>query len=201
MADLAFTVNWDYRCPFARNAHEHLVAGLQDGAAWDVRFVPFSLDQVHVAEGGIDVWDDPGKATALLAMQAGIVVRDTRPERFLDAHLALFRARHDEGRDLRDEDVVAEVLTETGLDGAEILGHVAEGWPLATFRKAHDQAVAERNVFGVPTFVAGDRAVFVRLMDRPGDDGAKARATIERVLDLVTGWAELNELKTTTIPR
>ena len=28
---LSFGVTFDYRCPFARNAHEHLVAGLQAG--------------------------------------------------------------------------------------------------------------------------------------------------------------------------
>ena len=31
-----FAVTWDYRCPFARNAHEHVVTGLQGGADWDV---------------------------------------------------------------------------------------------------------------------------------------------------------------------
>ena len=42
---------FDYRCPFARNGHESVVAGLRDGRDWDVTFVPFSLDQVHVEEG------------------------------------------------------------------------------------------------------------------------------------------------------
>ena len=27
----AFSVTWDYRCPFARNAHEHVLAGLDAG--------------------------------------------------------------------------------------------------------------------------------------------------------------------------
>ena len=45
-----FTVSFDYRCPFARNAHEAVVHGLQAGRDWDVRFVPLSLDQVHVAD-------------------------------------------------------------------------------------------------------------------------------------------------------
>jgi len=40
---LSFAVTWDYRCPFARNAHEHLLTALESGADWDVRFVPFSL--------------------------------------------------------------------------------------------------------------------------------------------------------------
>ena len=32
-------------------------------ADWDVTFLPFSLSQVHVPEGGTPVWDDPDKAT------------------------------------------------------------------------------------------------------------------------------------------
>ena len=196
-----FTVTWDYRCPFARNAHEHLVVALRGGAPWDVELRPFSLDQVHVAEGGVDVWDDPAKAAGLLAMQAGIVVRDRLPERFLDVHLALFAARHDHGGDLRDEGVVAEVLAGRGVDPTEVLGHVTDGWPLETFRKEHERSVAEHGVFGVPTFIAGDRAAFVRVMDRPAGDVERARATVERVLGLVTAWPALNELKHTTIPR
>ncbi len=102
-----FAVTWDYRCPFARNAHEHLAAALAGGADWDVTFLPFSLSQVHVPEGGTPVWDDPEKAQDLLALGAGVVVRDQYPDRFLDAHIALFAARHDEGLDLRQPEVVA----------------------------------------------------------------------------------------------
>ncbi len=47
----SFAVTWDYRCPFARNAHEHVVAGLEAGADWEVDFLPFSLNQMHVEEG------------------------------------------------------------------------------------------------------------------------------------------------------
>ncbi len=56
-------------------------------------------------------------------------------------------------------------------------------------------------VFGVPTFSAGDDAVFVRLMQRPHGDPDASRATIERLLDLLTDWSELNEFKHTRIPR
>ena len=62
-----FSVNWDYRCPFARNAHEHLVTALQAGAPFEVEFVPFSLSQAHVEEGGTPVWDDPEHEPDLLA--------------------------------------------------------------------------------------------------------------------------------------
>jgi hypothetical protein len=199
----AFAVTWDYRCPFARNAHEHLVEALKAGADsdWQVTFVPFSLNQVHVEEGGQDVWDDPEQAPNLLAMEAGIVVRDRFPDKFLDAHLALFRARHDEARDIREPDVIKDALTGAGVDADAVFAQIEDGWPLEVFRKEHEQSVAEHSVFGVPTFIAGDRAVFVRFMHRPQGDAELAKRTIERGLDLVTGFPELNEFKATTIPR
>jgi DSBA-like thioredoxin domain len=198
---LSFAVTWDYRCPFARNAHEHIVAALQHGAPWDVRFLPFSLNQAHVEEGGVDVWDDPGQAGNLLAMQVGIVVRDRHPNEFLRLHDALFAARHDQGRDLRDAGELREILNEHMFDAQEVFREIGDGWPLDVFRKEHEAFVSEHRVFGVPTFIQGDRAVFVRLMDRPQGDAALATKTIERVIDLVTGWPELNEFKATTIPR
>ena len=150
-----FAVSWDYRCPFARNAHEHLAVALADGADWDVTFLPFSLGQVHVPEGGTPVWDDPAKAPDLLALAAGVVVRDQYPDRFLDAHVALFAARHDEGLDLRLPDVVAGVLDGVGLPGDKIVAEVATSAPAQEIHRAHEQAVNELDMFGVPTFVVG----------------------------------------------
>ena len=49
-----------------------------------------------------------------MAIEAGLMVRDRFPDRFPDVHLALFAARHDEGRDLRDEAVVRQVLKDGG---------------------------------------------------------------------------------------
>lgn len=197
----SFSVNWDYRCPFARNAHEHVVAGLRAGADWDVDFVPFSLSQVHVDEGGTPVWEDPAKARDLLAMRAGLVVRDNQPDRFLDVHVALFSARHDQGRDLRHPDVVRAVLAEAGADAESVMAALDEGAGLDGFRKEHEASADENGVWGVPTFVVGDRAAFVRLMTRPEGDGSASVALVERVVEAVGGWSELNELKHTTLSR
>jgi 2-hydroxychromene-2-carboxylate isomerase len=197
----SFAVTYDYRCPFARNVHEHVVAAVRAGADWEVEYAPFSLSQVHVEEGGVPVWEDPAKASHLLAMEAGLAVRENFPERFPDVHLALFAARHDHGLDLRDEAVVRDVLRTAGVDADEVLAEVEGGGPRDIFRKAHEAAVAEHNVFGVPTFVADDHAVFVRVTTRPGDDGSLAQATIEHVLELIDGRPELNEFKHTTTAR
>jgi predicted DsbA family dithiol-disulfide isomerase len=197
----SFAVTYDYRCPFARNAHEHLALALKHGAPYDVEFWPFSLVQVHLEEGAPSVWDDPAQAPGRLAQEVSVVVRDRFPERFLDVHVALFAARHDEAQDLQERGVVAAILERHGLDPEVVFTAVDDGWPREACRKAHEQAVSEHQVFGVPTFVTDQRAVFVRLMHRPAGDAALARRTIDQLLELIVDHPELNEFKATTIPR
>ncbi len=197
----SFAVTWDYLCPFARNGHEHLVVALKAGADWDVKFRFFSLSQAHVAEGGTPVWEDPTAHSGVVAGLAGIVVRERQPEHFLDAHLALFSARHDQGLDLRDTEQVARALDGVGLDGSGIVKEATSEWAVKLARSEHDEAVQRWEVFGVPTFIADDRAVFVRLMTRPEGDGKLAEKTVERVMDTFVDFPELNEYKFTKIPR
>jgi hypothetical protein len=196
-----FSVTWDYRCPFARNAHEHVLTGLRAGAGWQVDFVPFSLAQVHVEEGEPDVWDRPEADSGLLALQVAVVVRDRLPDRFLDVHDALFALRHDHGGHLREEAALRGVLQDQEVDPDSVFEEIAGGGPLDVVRKEHEAAARDHGVWGVPTFVVGDRAAFVRLMDRPRGDADLAIGSISRVVDMVGGWPELNELKHTTRDR
>jgi len=191
-----FAVSFDYRCPFARNGHEAVVAGLRAGRDWDVRFLPFSLDQVHVEEGEPPVWDrEPHeRGTGVLALCWGIAVRASFPDHFLDWHIAAFAARHDEGAKIGKEDVLREIATSVGLDADAVAAEVASGRPLKILADEHTEADRRWKVFGVPTFIVGERAAFVRVMDRnnPTD--------VDRVLDLLE-WTDLNEFKHTSVPR
>ncbi len=195
-----FAVTFDYRCPFARIAHDHVVTGLRGGAEWEVTFLPFSLGQAHVVEGMPDVWDEPQSDSGLTALQVGVAVRDNWPERFLDVHQALFEHRHLRAGSLRDRDAVGEVLASAGVDPRAVFDEVDSGQPLATVRDEHTAYVESHHVWGVPTFVTGSRAVFVRLMEGAGGDAGFAGATIERLLDQIE-WPILNEFKHTAIPR
>jgi protein-disulfide isomerase-like protein with CxxC motif len=201
MSPLRFGLTYDYRCPFARNVHEHVLAGLGNGADWEVRFVPFSLSQVHVEEGEPAVWDDPARAPELLALAASVAVRERWPAQFLAVHRALFEARHDAGGDLRSAEVVAHALAGAGLEPDTVLAEVEAGWPAAQVRAEHEQAVSEHQVFGVPTFLVGSEAAFVRLMVRPGADPSSSRAIIEQLVTLVGQQTEINEVKHTSVPR
>jgi hypothetical protein len=206
MPTRTFAVTFDYRCPFARNAHEHLLAGVAGGADWDVTYIPLSLAQMHVEEGGTPVWEAPDSDTGLWALRAGVAVRDRLPERFAEVHRALFALRHDHAQQLDGPSVTAALAGILGQDTTdEIVEIVENGDALATVQKEHDAVVAGPGAWGVPTFITNDdRAVFVRIMDRnPGqtpEEQAHGRATIERILDLLE-WTDLNEFKATRIPK
>jgi hypothetical protein len=192
-----FAVTWDYLCPFARNAHEAVVNGLKEGRDWDVRFWPFSLNQVHVEDGEAPVWErslDEAGGGGVRALLWGIAVRDAFPDHFLDFHVATFRARHDDGKKIAEEPVLRRVAESVGLDADAVAEEVASGRPLKALEAEHTEAVDRYAVFGVPTVIEGDEAVFVRIMERGNvDDWARA-------LDLV-GSNRLNEFKRTKIPR
>ena len=194
-----FAVTYDYRCPWARNMHEQLIAGLRGGADWDVTFQPFSLNQAHVEEGGTAVWDDPTAGPNLLAGLVSLVVRDEYPDKFLDAHEALFQARHDKQQDTREPAVIAEALKSVGLDDDKILAAAPER--NEQFRQIHMDSVRDHKVFGVPTFIVGDAATFVRLRNRPQGDSKGAIERVERIVRMMTDWEELNEFKWTSIPK
>lgn len=197
-----FAITFDYLCPFARNANEHVITALGDEPGWDVDFVPFSLAQTHVGDDEPDVWDapDPDDESGLLALQAGLAVRDDQPAAFHDTHVALFAARHDEGADIREPTVVRHALEEGGADPDRAFDLIDAGKPLEQLREEHTAAVEDHEVFGVPTFITDDRAVFVRLLDRGGQPAA-SRRRVEQVLDLTADLPELHEFKQTDLPR
>lgn len=187
---MRFQINFDYLCPFARNANEAVIAGLAAGRDWDVTFRPFSLSQVHVDEDDPSVFDDT-TSPGVMALQWGVAVRDNDPEHFPAAHVALFAARHDYGRDINDESVIRDALAGTGVDVEAVATAVESGTPAKALGAEHTEAVERWQVFGVPTFITKDEATFIRFMDRGNV------ADLDRALGMLD-WSGLNEFKRTT---
>ena len=197
---MQFDLSFDYRCPFAKNIHLHVVTALRVGADFNVNFVPWSLSQGSRSDGAPDVWNDPAYDGDLLSLAAGISVRDQQSEYFLDAHEALFRARHDRAIRLVTLDEISNVLAPLGVDMAKVATDVASRRPhdvIAASHKEFDRFEA----FGVPTFVVNDDATFVRYMSEPSDDPAESVELITSLLAMMTKRADLNEFKHTQLPR
>ncbi len=192
----AFAITYDYLCPFARNANEAIVEAIDAGADLNVFFIPFSLNENHADEGDTPQWDLPLEevGTGVLALLWSIAVRDAFSDVFPAFHVALFGARHDDGADINDEAVIRSVAVSVGLDPDRVRAEVATGLPAKTLAAEHRRAVDEHGVFGVPTFVDGDHAVFVRFIERHNVED------LERVLDMLS-WSNLNEFKRTSIEK
>ncbi|MDA2979147.1 MAG: DsbA family protein [Actinomycetota bacterium] len=193
----SFAITYDYLCPFARIANESLVESMADGADYDVSFRPFSLAQNHLDHTDVPVWDrnvQGEMGRGVLALLWSIVVRDEYPETFPSFHVALFTAKHDDLRDIDDAAVLSDVAASVGLDSASVSAAVGSGVAAKTLETEHTDLVASHGVFGVPTFISGGEAVFVRFMERHKHDDLK------RVIDMLE-WTNVNEFKRTSIPR
>ena len=195
----SFGLTFDYRCPFARLMHDHVVEGLRAGGDWDVTFLPFCLGQAHVEEGMPDVWDDPETDSGLFALQLAISVRDSQPSAFLDVHQSLFNHRHGAGGSLRDVATLSRLLEAAGADPVAAIDDVRSGRTLDVVREEHTAFVRSHSVWGTPTFIRDDKAVFVRVLDLAHGDGHAAIRTVDRILDDIE-WPLLNELKHTSVP-
>ena len=196
---MQFDLSFDYRCPFAKNIHLHVVTALRAGAGFEVNFSPWSLSQGGRGDGP-DVWNDPAYDADLISLAAAVSVRDQQSEYFLDAHEALFRARHDRSIRLISLDEISNVLAPLGVDMAKVATDVASRRPHDVIAASHKE-FDRFETFGVPTFVVNDDATFVRYMSEPSDDPAESVELITSLLAMMTKRADLNEFKHTQLPR
>ena len=194
----AFELSYDYRCPFAKNIHLHVLSALAAGADFDVDFVPWTMSQGYKAEDAPDVWDDPAHDPDLLALAVSVSVRDQQPDVFHAAHEALFRARHERAIRLVTFAEIERVLTPVGVDLAKVARDLSTRRPHQVIGQ-NFQRFEKVEAFGVPTFVVGDDATFVRYMTPPSDDAFASIALIESLVTLMSGQPDLNEFKHTRL--
>jgi predicted DsbA family dithiol-disulfide isomerase len=196
---LSFQLSYDYRCPFAKNIHLHVITALRAGADFDVAFVPWTMSQGYKADGAPDVWDDPTRDEELLALAVSTSIRDSQSEYFLDAHEALFRARHERAIRLVTSEEITGVLASTGVDIAQVFDDVESRRPHKVIGESFRE-FDHFEAFGVPTFVVENDATFVRYMNAPSDDPGASITLIESLVNLMSNQGALNEFKHTKVP-
>jgi hypothetical protein len=195
----SFDLSFDYRCPFAKNIHLHVISALEAGAQFSVNFVPWTMSQGYKGDNAPDVWDDPAHDSDLLSLAVSVSVRDEQPDLFLRAHEALFRARHERAIRLVTMDEIEGVLSPLGVDMERVKSDVASRRPHAVIGESF-KTFEKVDAFGVPTFVVGGDATFVRYMKPPTGDAQASIKLIESLVTLIATQPELNEFKHTRLP-
>lgn len=195
----SFDLSYDYRCPFAKNIHLHVLKALGAGADFDVNFVPWTMSQGYQDEGAPGVWNDPTFDAEHLSLAVSVSVRDEQPDLFYAAHEALFRARHERAIRLVTIEEIDSVLRPLGVDMDRVRVDVASRRPHEVIGKCFEE-FSTYEAFGVPTFVVNGDATFVRYMDPPTDDAAASVKIIESLITLMALEPSLNEFKHTRLP-
>jgi len=168
-------VFYDYFCPFVYRASV-LLQNVGRTRPLKVAWRYFSLAQVNSKDDGWTVWDAPASENVRgrLAFKAAEAAR--KQGRFDDFHMPLLEARHRDGLEIDQAEVVERVAVDVGLDMNRFRKDVSDPDILASLARDHRQAVSEHGVFGTPTFVFPDGAsAYVRLREAPdgGDDSAR----------------------------
>ncbi|MEM7059199.1 MAG: 2-hydroxychromene-2-carboxylate isomerase [Pseudomonadota bacterium] len=89
-----------------------------------------------------------------LTAMRGAVAYQEQPV-FLDYITALYRALHEEDRDIQQPEVMGEILGDLGIDGTEFMARIGDQ-SIKDKLKTNTENAVERGVFGAPSFFIGD---------------------------------------------
>ena len=194
----SIAVTFDYRCPFAYNGNAAVVAALRAGSDIEFRFTavlarPGAHRGGRAAGVGARARRSGAPACSRCCTASPCATRSPSSSSTRTSRCS--RPRHDKGLKLGHEDVLRDAVADgRASTPTRSPRRSRSGRPLKTLAAEHTEAVDKWAVFGVPTYIEGDEAVFVRFMERGRVDD------LERMLDLLQ-WTRLNEFKRTRIAR
>jgi protein-disulfide isomerase-like protein with CxxC motif len=96
----------------------------------------------------------------------------------------LLKARHEERKDLDDQDLLKSLAAGAGLDIPQFEKDLADRSILDEIAASHKEAVEERGVFGTPTFVFenGASAFLKMIRPRTPEEAEEAFDSVVRVM-------------------
>lgn len=147
----------------------------------------FPLEQVNSTLGPQwKLWEQPDEFTSrgLWAFRAGEAARLQGRERFEGFHMALLRARHAERKNIADQEVLAALARQTGLDMEKFLQDLADRKLLVKIGEDYTRGVQEHGIWGTPTLVFnGQRAAYLKL--KPAPPAEEAVKLFDELYDIV----------------
>lgn len=175
---------FDYGSPYSYLADTRL-AGLQERTGCEIEYRPMLLGGVFKATGNRSPFEEtvvpklkyqsvemqrwveycgaPFQSNPFFPINTLQLMRMAHAARsvgvFETFHRAAFRGMWEDGQNLGDSDVLAQVLEAAGLDAAKLLALTADPDIKQSLIQTSEDAVA-RGVFGAPTFFVGEVMFF-----------------------------------------
>jgi predicted DsbA family dithiol-disulfide isomerase len=151
----------------------------------EIEWKTFSLEQQNSSQPPeFKFWEHPELPNrGVSALVAAKAAKNQGEDAFLRFHMAAFNARHDQGKDIADQEVLQEIGQTAKLDMARFKQDYAGAETWEAVGNDHQESQDKYEMFGVPTLVFdSDEAVFVKLASLP--DSMEERLSL---FDLVSG--------------
>ena len=154
MAD-KIDVYFDYACPWAWGGQVWLDQVEEElGDDIEISWKIFPLEQVNAKDPEFKLWEQPndGTSSTLRSFQGFAAAGKQGADAQKAFHAALFKQRHDVGRNLSKQDVLEAAATEADLDIEQFRTDLASEDVFATIEKDFTGG-REIGVFGTPTII------------------------------------------------
>lgn len=166
-----FTVYYDYLCPFCDQVAKWLEkTGQSDEVDLSIEWKVFSLEQVNQTQGeGFKIWEHPEyPARGVPALAAAKAALRQGEALFHNFHRLVFRAYHQQGKDISKRSVLISTASEAGLDIQKFEKGLDLRENLEAVGEDYREAKQSYNLFGVPSFVfENDESIYVKLESVP----------------------------------
>ncbi len=169
---ITLDIYFDYLCPYVYRAAvwlQRVKAGIGPKLTIDWKY--FSLEQVNSQQGPQwKIWEQPENYSSrgLSAFRAAEAARRQGEAVFSSFHIALLRAKHEQGQDIADMSTLTEVAESVDLEMAQFQKDFGDRRLLAKLAEDHTFAVETLGIFGTPTLVFPERqAIFLKMSSPP----------------------------------
>jgi predicted DsbA family dithiol-disulfide isomerase len=173
-----------------RKAQEH------EGEDFEVEWRYLSLEQINSNEGDDwKIWEQPASypMRSRWAFRGAEAARKQGKEAFDQFHFNLLKARHEDRKELANQETIFDAARDAGLD----MEQFEKDFEAATIDQVgvdHEEGVEKYGVFGTPTFVfEGGHSGYLKMRPLPPDD--ELASTWEQVKGLIAGRPEIGEIK------
>ena len=143
---------------------EYLKTEVEEG--FSIEWKAFSLEQQNSTQGkDFMMWEHPEyPSKGIPALVAAKAAKNQGESSFLNFHMAAYKARHDDGEDIADRQVLRDIAKSVDLDLDRFEKDMDRDETWQQVGKDHMESKDTYDVFGVPTLVFGrGQAVFVKL--------------------------------------
>jgi predicted DsbA family dithiol-disulfide isomerase len=172
---VSLDIYFDYLCPYAYYASLWLQdVKAQISGELIINWKYFSLEQVNSQHGSEwKLWEQPDSypSRGLKAFWSAEVARSQGEELFTTYHYTLYKARHEERKDISSVDTLTDIAKISGLNISNFHDDLRDRRLLAKLAKDHTTAVETLGIFGTPTLVFPQKqAIFLKLSSVPSPD-------------------------------